>query len=66
MTWHFPDLIFKCIFLNENQYIFFSNFTEVCSEGLIEKMEILVQVNAWQQAEEKPLIAEVFINFQNI
>ena len=30
---HFADDILKCIFLNEKVWIFFLNFTEVCSLG---------------------------------
>ena len=30
---HFTDDIFKCIFLNEKDRIFYSNFIEICSQG---------------------------------
>ena len=52
---HFPDDIFKCIFLNENVRIA-SNISLNCVlYGPIDYKSALVQIMAWRRAGDKPL-----------
>ena len=44
---HFPDDIFKCIFLNENVWISIKISLKFVSRGPINKIPALVQIMAW-------------------
>ena len=48
---HFPDNIFKCIFLNENVQI----SIKFVPQGPINNNTALVQIMAWRQPGNKPL-----------
>ena len=52
---HFPDDIFKCIFLNENLWIFIEISLIFVPKGLINNITALVQIMAWRQPGDKPL-----------
>ena len=52
---HFPDDIFKCIFLNEDVWILIKislNFVHMCP---VNNIPALVQIMAWRRAGDKPL-----------
>ena len=46
---HFPDDIFKCIFLDENVLI------SIVPKGPINNIPVLAQIMAWRQPGDKPL-----------
>ena len=52
---HFPDDIFKWIFLNENVWISINISLKFVPMGLINNIPILVQVMAWRRPGDKPL-----------
>ena len=52
---HFPDDIFKCIFLNENAWILFTISLNFLPKGPINNIPALVQIMAWHQPGDKPL-----------
>ena len=52
---HFPDDIFKCIFLNENVWISINISLKFLPEGPINNIPALVQMMAWRQPGDKPL-----------
>ena len=52
---HFPDDIFKCIFLNENVPISFG------PKGLINNIPALVQIMAWRRPGDKPFSEPLMI-----
>ena len=52
---HFPDDIFKCIFLNENEWILIKISLECVLKGQISKIPPLVQIMAWRRPGDKPL-----------
>ena len=52
---HFPDDIFKCIFLNENVCITFKISLKFVPKGPIDKIPALVQIMAWRRTGDKPL-----------
>ena len=58
---HSPDDIFKCIFFNENWFIFFSNATAICSQGQIDNKPALVQIMAWCRLGTKPLSGPMMV-----
>ena len=51
---HFPDDIFKCIFLNENAWIFFSISLNFVPKGPINNIPSSVQIMAWHRSGDKP------------
>ena len=53
--WHFPDDIFKWIFLNENVWISISISLKFVPRGPINNIPTLVQVMAWRRPGDKPL-----------
>ena len=55
---HFPDDIFKCIFLNENLWISIKFSLTFVPKGPINNTPALVQIMAWRQAGNKPLPEE--------
>ena len=46
---HFPDDIFKCIFLNENAWISIKNSLKFVPNGLIHNSPALVEIMAWRR-----------------
>ena len=52
---HFPDDIFKCIFLNENLRILIKISLKFVPKGPIDNIPALAQVMAWRQPGDKPL-----------
>ena len=51
----FPDNIFKCIFLNENDRIPITISLKYAHRSPIDNKPALVQVMAWRQTGDKPL-----------
>ena len=52
---HFPDAIFKCIFLNRNIRILIIISLKFVPQGSINNTPALVQTMAWRQPVDKPL-----------
>ena len=52
---HFPDNIFKCIFLNENVWFSISISLKFVPKGTINNIPALVQIMAWRRPGDKPL-----------
>ena len=52
---HFPDDIFKCIFLNENSRISINISLKFVPKSLINNIPALVQIMAWRRPGDKPL-----------
>ena len=52
---HFPDDIFKCIFLNENVWISIRISLKFVSRVPIDNKPALVQIMAWRRPGDKPL-----------
>ena len=52
---HFPDDIFKCIFLNENAWVSIKISLKFVPKGPINKIPSLVQIMAWRRSGDKPL-----------
>ena len=52
---HFPDDIFKCIFLNENVWISNKISLKFVPKGPINNIPALVQIMAWRRPGDKPL-----------
>ena len=52
---HFPDDVFKCIFLNENVWISFKISLKFVPKGPINNIPALVQIMAWRRPGDKPL-----------
>ena len=52
---HFPDDIFKCIFLNENVLISIKISLKFVPKGPINNIPALVQTVAWRRPGDKPL-----------
>ena len=51
----FPDVIFKCIFLNENVWISIKISLNFVPKGPINNIPSLVQIMAWRRPGDKPL-----------
>ena len=52
---HFPDNIFKCIFMNENVYISSKILLKFVPKGPSNNIPALVQIMAWRRPGDKPL-----------
>ena len=52
---HFPEDIFKCIFLNYNIWISIKISLKFVPKGPINNSPALVQIMAWRRAGDKPL-----------
>ena len=59
---HFPDDIFKCIFLNENVWILIKISLKCVPEGPINNIQGLVQIMAWRRPADKPLSEPMNVN----
>ena len=58
---HFPDDIFKWIFLNENVRISINISLKFVPRGLINNIPTLVQVMAWRRPGDKPLSESMMV-----
>ena len=52
---HFPDDIFKCIFLNKNEWILLTISLKFVPKGPIINIPALVQIMAWRRPGDRPL-----------
>ena len=52
---HFPNDLFKCIFLNENVWILIKISLKFVHKGPISNNPALVQIMAWRRPGDKPL-----------
>ena len=59
---HFPDDIFKCIFLNENAWILIKISLKFVPKGPINKIPTLVQIMAWRRSGDKPLSEPMMVS----
>ena len=59
---HFPDYIFKCIFLNENVLISIKIPLKFVRNGPINKIPALVQIMAWRLPGDKPLSEPLMVS----
>ena len=59
---HFPDYIFKSIFLNENVWIFIKISLAFIPKGPIKNIPALVYVMPWCRPGDKPLSEPMMIN----
>ena len=59
---HFPDDIFKCIFLNENVWISIKVSLKFVPKGPINKIPSLVQIMAWCRSGDKPLSEPMMVS----
>ena len=60
---HFPDDIFKYIFLNENMYILIKIPLKFVLKGPINNIPALVQIMAWHRPGDKPLSESMMVQF---
>ena len=58
---HFPDDIFKCIFLNENVWISIQIPVKFVPHGPINNMQALFQIMAWRRPGDKPLSETIMV-----
>ena len=58
---HFPDGIFKWIFLNENVWISINISLKFVPRGPINNIPTLVQVMAWRRPGDKPLSESMMV-----
>ena len=58
---HFPDDIFKCIFLNWNVWISIKSSLKLVPRGLINNIPALVQIMAWRRPGDKPSSGPVMV-----
>ena len=61
---HFPDDIFKCIFLNENVYTSIKISLQLVPKGPINNNPALVHIMAWRRPGDKPLSEPMMFNLQ--
>ena len=59
---HFPDDIFKCIFLNENAKISIKTSLKFVPKGPINIIPALVQIMAWRRPGDKPLSEPMIVS----
>ena len=62
---HFPDDIFKCIFLNETDWISIQISSNFVSSVQIDNKPALVQTMAWLLTEDNPLSEPMMAYFIN-
>ena len=60
---HFPDDIFKCIFVNENIWISITISLKFAPRGPINNIPALVEIMAWCRPGDKPLSEPVTAQF---
>ena len=59
---HFADDIFKCIFLNENEWISLRISLKFVSKVRINNIPSLVQIMAWRRPGDKPLCEPMVVS----
>ena len=59
---HFPDDIFKCIFLNQSIWISIAISLKFVPKGAINNISALVQIMAWRRSGDKPLSEPMMIS----
>ena len=59
---HFPDDIFKCIFLNKNEWISIKNSLKFVPNGQINNIPLLFPIMAWRRSGDKPLSEAIMVN----
>ena len=59
---HFPDDIFKCVFLNENVWISIEISLKFVSKGQINNNPALVQIMAWRRPGDEPLSEPMMVS----
>ena len=59
---HFPDDIFKCIFLNENALISIKIPLKFVPKGPINNIPALVPIMAWRRPGDKPLSVPMMVS----
>ena len=59
---HFPDDIFKWIFVNENVWILIKLSLKFVSKGLINHIPALVQIMAWRRPGDKRLSEPMMVS----
>ena len=59
---HFADAIFKCIFFNENIWIFIKISLKFVPRGPINNIPSLVQIMAWRRPGDKPLSEPMMVS----
>ena len=59
---HFPDDIFKCIFLSENVWISIKISLKFVLKGPINNIPALVQIMAWRHPGDKPLSELIMVS----
>ena len=60
---HFPDDIFKCIFLNKNIWISIKISLNFVPGVRINNIPVLVQIMAWRRPGDKPLSEPTMVQF---
>ena len=58
----FADVIFKCIFLNENVWISILISFKLVPKGPINSIPYLVKIMAWRRLGDKPLSAPIMVS----
>ena len=58
---HFPDDIYKCIFLNENVWISIKISLIFVPMGPINNIPAMVEIMAWRRSGDKPLSAPMLV-----
>ena len=58
---HFPDGVFKCIFLNENAWISLKISLRFFPKGPINNIPALIQIMAWHRPGDKPLFEPMMV-----
>ena len=59
---HFADDFFKCIFLNENEWISIKISLKFVPKGPINNISALVQIMAWRRPGDKPLSEPMLVS----
>ena len=59
---HFPDDIYKCMFLNENVWISLKISLKFIPKGPINNIPALVQIMAWRRLGDKPLSEPIVVS----
>ena len=63
MARYFPDDIFKCIFLNENDWISITISLKLVPEGMINNnIPSVIQIMAWRRSGDKPLSEPMMVS----
>ena len=62
---YFADVVFKCIFLNENVWIPIKISLKFVPKGPINNILALVQIMAWRRTGDKPLSEPMMTQFND-